>query len=85
MSLYLLKELNSLSILEKTFKKYKPANTSLLKFIAFNGPYGNDALLTEFFHKHGISTYSIQHGIFYDYKIQVPYDIINYLFYIYFE
>lgn len=73
----LIKYLNTLDHLEKLFKAFVPA---MFKFVAFNGPYKNDAILTEFFHKIKVPTFSIQHGIYYEYKSFIPYDIINYLF-----
>jgi hypothetical protein len=69
--------LNTLHLLEETFKGNNHNNVN---FVAFNGPYGNDAILTEFFNKLNVNTYSIQHGIYYRYKNFIPYDIINYLF-----
>ena len=69
--------LNTLKRLEYLFKGKKIGR---IKFVAFNGPYKKDAILTEFFNKRGDETYSIQHGIYYQYKKFIPYDIINYLF-----
>ena len=76
-SLLLAQYLHTLHVLKDQFR---PGNYKIKKFVAFNGPYGLDALLTAHFNSIGVPTYSIQHGIFYDYKLYVPYDIINYEF-----
>lgn len=47
-------------------------------FIAFNSSYLDDALLTQYFQKKGIPTYSLQHGVYTSYGDKTAVDIINY-------
>jgi len=47
-------------------------------YICFNSAYKEESLLTEFFNKRGIETISLQHGIFCDFKLFLPFDYINF-------
>ncbi|WP_254411879.1 hypothetical protein [Dyadobacter diqingensis] len=50
----------------------------LKKYIAFNGQYGIEALLAQFFKQKGVETYTLTHGKSYvNYKKTIPQDIIN--------
>ena len=47
-------------------------------FIAFNSAVYDDAILSSVFNNEKIKTFSLQHGYYSIYKINIPLDIINY-------
>lgn len=51
--------------------------TLVKKYICFNSAYKEEALLTAYFNKRNIETITMQHGIFCDFKLHIPFDIIN--------
>lgn len=51
--------------------------TSVKRYICFNSAYREEALLTAYFNKRNIETITMQHGIFCDFKLHIPFDIIN--------
>lgn len=69
---FLLKILNQISLIEKN-----STNVSIRRYICFNSAYKEEAILTSFFNKRNIETITMQHGIFCDFKISIPFDIIN--------
>lgn len=52
-----------------------PAN--IKNYICFNSAYRGESLLTLYFKKNGVETFTLQHGIFCDFKQLIPFDIIN--------
>ena len=67
------KILNQVSLLEKNC-----SNTSITRYVCFNSAYKEETVLTAYFNKRNIETVSMQHGIFCDFKLTIPFDIINY-------
>lgn len=55
----------------------KETNTNIKKYISFNSAYREEAILTTYFNKQNIETITMQHGIFCDFKLKIPFDIIN--------
>ena len=51
--------------------------THIDKYICFNSAYREEAVLTTYFNKRNVETITMQHGIFCDFKIKIPFDIIN--------
>lgn len=50
---------------------------SIKKYICFNSAYKEESLLTLYFKKRQVETFTLQHGIFCDFKQIIPFDIIN--------
>lgn len=48
------------------------------EYYAFNGSYGYETLLTQYFQLQGIRTYSFQHGMYYLFVEPIVLDVINY-------
>lgn len=49
------------------------------KYIAFNSSYKLESFLSFYFKKRGIPTYTLQHGMYFDYpENNIPKDVINY-------
>lgn len=67
------KLLNQINVLEKT---QCPEN--IQRYICFNAAYKEESLLTLYFKNKGIETISMQHGIFCDFKVIIPFDYINF-------
>lgn len=67
-----IKILNQIELMERA----KNAD-HIKKYICFNSAYKEEALLTAYFNKRGIETITLQHGIFCDFKLLIPFDIIN--------
>lgn len=67
------KLLNQINVLEKT---RCPKN--IQRYICFNAAYKEESLLTLYFKNKGIETISMQHGIFCDFKLIIPFDYINF-------
>lgn len=63
---------NQISTLEKI---QCPEN--IQRYICFNAAYKEESLLTLYFKNRGIETISMQHGIFCDFKLIIPFDYIN--------
>ncbi|NDW19158.1 hypothetical protein D0T53_09565 [Dysgonomonas sp. 216] len=57
-------------------EKYK--TPQIKHYICFNSAYKDESLLTEYFNKRKIETISLQHGIFCDFKLFLPFDYINF-------
>lgn len=64
--------MNEISVLEKT---NNPG--SIKRYICFNSAYKEESLLTEYFKKRKAETITLQHGIFCDFNIVTPFDVIN--------
>lgn len=64
---------NQINILEDT---QCPENIN--RYICFNAAYKEESLLTLYFKKRGIETISMQHGIFCNFKLIIPFDYINF-------
>ena len=69
----LTKLFNQINILEKA---QCPEN--IKRYICFNAAYKEESLLTLYFKNRGIETISMQHGIFCDFKLMIPFDYINF-------
>jgi hypothetical protein len=48
------------------------------QYTAFNSSYLYESFLTFYFRKRNIPTYSLQHGLYFNYLNEIPLDIINY-------
>jgi hypothetical protein len=59
----------------KLFRKKKFA---LRKYYCFNSSYHHEAILCSVFNKIGIQTTSFVHGVYVNYKRNIPFDVINY-------
>jgi hypothetical protein len=68
----IIKILNYINLVEKA--KVPP---SVCRYICFNTAYKEESLLTLYFKKRGIETITMQHGIFCDFKLVIPFDCIN--------
>lgn len=51
---------------------------NIKRYICFNAAYKEESLLTLYFKNRGIETISMQHGIFCDFKLIIPFDYINF-------
>lgn len=59
-------------------KHTEQANISNVnQYICFNSAYREEAILTAYFNKRSIETITMQHGIFCDFRLKIPFDIIN--------
>lgn len=70
----LLRLFNQITLLEK----HVEVNNITKTYICFNSAYREEALLTEYFNKRKAETITLQHGIFCNYKLLIPFDIINF-------
>ncbi len=64
---------NQINVLDKA---QCPEN--IKRYICFNAAYKEESLLTLYFKNRGIETISMQHGIFCDFKLIIPFDYINF-------
>jgi len=64
---------NQISLIEKS--DYTGA---IKQYICFNSAFKDESLLTEFFNKRNVETITLQHGIFCDFRLFIPFDYINY-------
>ncbi len=64
---------NQINLLDKV---QCPEN--IKRYICFNAAYKEESLLTTYFKNRRIETISMQHGIFCDFKLIIPFDYINY-------
>lgn len=64
---------NQIHALEKT-----SCPENIKRYICFNAAYKEESLLTLYFKNRGIETISMQHGIFCDFKLIIPFDYINF-------
>lgn len=68
-----IKIFNQINILEKN-----ESPLDVKKYISFNSAFREESLLTEFFNKRNVETITLQHGIFCDFKLRIPFDYINF-------
>lgn len=61
-----------------TVHELESINLYAEKYIAFNSSYFFESFLCFYFKKRGVKTSSLQHGIYYKYKNEIPYETINY-------
>ena len=54
------------------------SNLSCKQYVALNSSVGIESFLSLYFKSKGIPTYSLQHGMYYEFKNTLPYDFINY-------
>ena len=47
-------------------------------YIAFNSSYLIESFISWYFRNRGVKTHSLQHGMYYRYTTDVPFDVINY-------
>lgn len=64
---------NYLRYLDKSLDGVSP-----LFYLSFNSSFRYESVLTLYFRRKNIKTYSLQHGMYIDYKNDKPIDIINY-------
>lgn len=69
----LLRILNQITMLERTKQ-----SIVIDRYICFNSAYREESILTQYFNKRKIETVTLQHGIFCEYKLLVPFDYINF-------
>lgn len=67
-----IKILNQIEWIEKT-----KSTPQIKRYVCFNSAYKEEAVLTAYFNKLNIETITMQHGIFCDFKLTIPFDIIN--------
>lgn len=67
------KLLNYIHLLEKS--KFPE---SVADYICFNSAYKEESILTLYFKKRNVETITLQHGIFCDFKLFIPFDYINF-------
>lgn len=48
------------------------------KYVAFNSSYLIESFLSYYFRKRRIKTYSLQHGLYFNYINEIPFDVMNY-------
>lgn len=75
--LYLIALLTMLFNHIKLLSKKEP-NKKIKKYICFNSAYKDESLLTEYFNQNKVETITLQHGIFCDFKLFIPFDVINF-------
>lgn len=68
----------ALSIAFRAIDNLERINIYCDKYIAFNSSYLFESFLSFYFRKRGIKTYSFQHGMYFNYINEIPFDIINY-------
>lgn len=61
-----------------TIKELESINLCAEKYIAFNSSYFFESFLCFYFKKRGVHTSSLQHGIYYKYENEIPFETINY-------
>ena len=61
-----------------TINELESTNLYAEKYIAFNSSYFFESFLCFYFKKRGVPTSSLQHGIYYKYENEIPFEIINY-------
>jgi hypothetical protein len=66
------------SIALKVISQLEKKELNCDKYIAFNSSYLIEAFLSFYFRNKGIPTYSLQHGIYFNYVNTIPFDIMNY-------
>lgn len=59
-------------------EELEKCNFTCEKYICFNSSYLFESFLTFYFRKRQVPTLSIQHGLYYKYNNEVPFDVINY-------
>ena len=68
----------ALSIAFKIIDELEKQDIQCEKYIAFNSSYLVESFLTYYFRNRGIKTYSLQHGMYFNYINDTPYDVINF-------
>lgn len=63
---------NYIQLVEQT-----EVSKSVERYVCFNSAYKEESLLTLYFKKRDIETVTLQHGIFCDFKMVIPFDYIN--------
>ncbi|NDW08112.1 hypothetical protein [Dysgonomonas sp. 520] len=69
----LIRILNQIKTMERA-----PVPQQIKRYVSFNSSYKEESLLTMYFNKHNVETITLQHGIFCDFKLMIPFDVINY-------
>lgn len=59
-------------------KLFQTGNFPLQKYYCFNSSYHHEAILCSIFNTIGIQTTSFVHGVYVNYKTDIPFDVINY-------
>jgi hypothetical protein len=73
-----LKLIVALSIAFKVIDELEKQNIQCEKYIAFNSSYLIESFLCYYFRKRGVKTYSLQHGMYFNYINDTPFDVINF-------
>ncbi|MFA0087029.1 hypothetical protein [Vibrio sp. 10N.261.51.F12] len=66
------------SLAFKVIDEIEKKDIKCKRYIAFNSSYLIESFLSYYFRKRKIQTYSLQHGIYFDYINEKPIDVINY-------
>ena len=61
-----------------TIEELEKNNFNVNKYIAFNSSYFYESFLSFYFKKRNVPTSSLQHGIYYQYQNDIPFETINY-------
>jgi len=64
--------LNFYYYLEKTFSEINPE-----KYLSFNSSYQFESIMTLYFRYKGVETYSMQHGMYFEFKNRIPFEMIT--------
>jgi hypothetical protein len=73
-----LKLIIALSIAFKIIDELEKQEIQCEKYIAFNSSYFVESFLSYYFRNRGVETYSLQHGMYFNFINSTPYDVINY-------
>lgn len=73
-----LKLIVALSIAFKIIDELEKLDIQCDKYIAFNSSYLIESFLSWYFRKRGVKTYSLQHGMYFNYYNVIPMDVINF-------
>ena len=58
--------------IESRFLNYKPQN-----YLSFNSSFCNESVFTSYLRNKGVCTYSMQHGMFFEFKNEIPFEMIT--------
>lgn len=68
-----------LSRIFNTIDELEKCNFETVKqFVAFNSSAWDDAYLVQYFNKRGVPTFSLQHGVYFEFRRNTPVDVVNF-------
>lgn len=68
----------ALSIAFKIIDELEKFEIECEKYIALNSSYLVESFISYYFRKRGVKTYSLQHGMYFNYINDIPFDVINF-------